>query len=283
MPVTTSTTATGPGSRTHALQYQPSNQSSPVPPFNASVSTSSTPIPHPTSVTASAGRAPLSISALLSHPAVQAVGGALVILSLIKAAQYLAERYHLLPPSLSPSASSPPAPRGSHRSTNPYETPTQLHEYLLMHFAPPSLLLSHTDVPDVPWAATHFPAECARACVAQLKANPQWAAAGSKVRALDVGCAVGRASFELARHVGEVVALDFSHSFIAAANELKATGRKDYLVKVEGDITQKAVAEVHPAIVLPTHTPPQPLSHRLSSEPLPSNRALASVCRTGRV
>jgi 2-polyprenyl-3-methyl-5-hydroxy-6-metoxy-1,4-benzoquinol methylase len=35
-------------------------------------------------------------------------------------------------------------------------------------------------------------------------------------RALDIGCAVGRSSFELARNFKEVVGIDFSHRFVLA-------------------------------------------------------------------
>ena len=217
--------------QSYGLQMQPSHYT--APPLSASAS-----VPASASVTT-------TLSSLLSHPAVQAVGGAVLLVSLLKAAQFIAERYHLLSPS---SSSSSPAPRGSSRSTNPYETPTLLHEYLMMHFALPSTLLVHTDVSDIPWAAMHFPAECARECIGYLKRSPQFAPLGADVRVLDVGCAVGRSSFEAARYARTVIGVDFSHAFVAAANELKDSGRKEYVIKVEGDIAQRAVAEVHPSI-----------------------------------
>ncbi|MFK7864703.1 MAG: 5-histidylcysteine sulfoxide synthase, partial [Pseudohongiellaceae bacterium] len=46
--------------------------------------------------------------------------------------------------------------------------------------------------------------------------------------ALDLGCAVGRSSFELARDFSQVVALDYSDAFIDAANELKRNTTLDY-------------------------------------------------------
>ncbi len=46
--------------------------------------------------------------------------------------------------------------------------------------------------------------------------------------ALDLGCAVGRSSFELARNFSQVVALDYSDAFIDVANELKRDGELDY-------------------------------------------------------
>lgn len=62
-------------------------------------------------------------------------------------------------------------------------------------------------------------------------------------RALDIGCAVGRSSFELARYVGEVVGIDYSHAFIEAANEILQEGSKPYIIKVAGELTHKAVAQ----------------------------------------
>ena len=46
-----------------------------------------------------------------------------------------------------------------------------------------------------------------------------------KGRALDLGCAVGRSTFELARHFDQVVGIDFSQSFVDAANRMKSSGK----------------------------------------------------------
>jgi putative 4-mercaptohistidine N1-methyltranferase len=42
-----------------------------------------------------------------------------------------------------------------------------------------------------------------------------------RARALDLGCAVGRSSFELGRHFDEVAGIDFSRRFIAAAERMR--------------------------------------------------------------
>lgn len=62
--------------------------------------------------------------------------------------------------------------------------------------------------------------------------------------AFDVGCAVGRTSFDLSRDFSRVVGLDFSHAFIAAANELKRTGSAPYTMYVEGDVHRSLTATV---------------------------------------
>jgi 2-polyprenyl-3-methyl-5-hydroxy-6-metoxy-1,4-benzoquinol methylase len=55
-------------------------------------------------------------------------------------------------------------------------------------------------------------------------------------RALDIGCAVGGASFELARGFGEVLGVDLSRAFIDAANQLQKHGSLDYFRRDEGDL-----------------------------------------------
>mmetsp|Transcript_17143 Transcript_17143/g.66760 ORF Transcript_17143/g.66760 Transcript_17143/m.66760 type:complete len:194 (+) Transcript_17143:35-616(+) len=63
-----------------------------------------------------------------------------------------------------------------------------------------------------------------------------------------MGCAVGRSSFELARGCLEVLGVDYSHAFVAAANALVQTGRREYTYRTEGEIERSAVAEVAPGI-----------------------------------
>lgn len=53
-------------------------------------------------------------------------------------------------------------------------------------------------------------------------------------RAIDIGCAAGRASFELARSFEEVIGIDYSHALIDAANILKDTGEHEYSRKILG-------------------------------------------------
>ncbi len=53
---------------------------------------------------------------------------------------------------------------------------------------------------------------------------------------LEVGCSVGRASFELAHHFAQVTGLDFSARFIQVANQLKESGNVLYTIPTEGEI-----------------------------------------------
>lgn len=75
----------------------------------------------------------------------------------------------------------------------------------------------------------NFPAHCARIALELMKEKPRG-------RALDLGCAVGRASFELARGFEHVTGLDYSARFIKLAVELKEKGHFRYVLPEEGEI-----------------------------------------------
>ena len=68
-------------------------------------------------------------------------------------------------------------------------------------------------------------------------------------RALDIGCSVGRSSFELASDFEEVVGIDYSQAFIDKAIELKEKGTMQYRMPVEGDIVVNMEARINPDIV----------------------------------
>ncbi len=60
---------------------------------------------------------------------------------------------------------------------------------------------------------------------------------GAMKKALDLGCAVGRSTFELARSFDEVIGIDFSARFIRQAISLQENGVVSYNRVEEGDIT----------------------------------------------
>lgn len=68
-------------------------------------------------------------------------------------------------------------------------------------------------------------------------------------RALDIGCAVGRSTFELAKHFENVVGIDFSQAFVDRCNELKECGQSPYCLPSEGEIVEKGMAEISKEIV----------------------------------
>uniref|UniRef100_H2YG63 Methyltransferase type 11 domain-containing protein n=1 Tax=Ciona savignyi TaxID=51511 RepID=H2YG63_CIOSA len=63
-------------------------------------------------------------------------------------------------------------------------------------------------------------------------------------RALDIGCAVGGASFTLASKFDDVIGIDYSHGFVKTCNALKETGSMEYDVIVEGELTTKHTATI---------------------------------------
>lgn len=121
---------------------------------------------------------------------------------------------------------------------NFYDTDRAVSEYLLFHYGRAEDLLPHAFGPV---DALEYPARCVSECL-DVAALPE------NARALDLGCAVGRSTFELARHCSEVIGIDYSQPFIDAARDLQASGSAEYSYAVEGELRQTASAEIDPAI-----------------------------------
>ena len=94
-----------------------------------------------------------------------------------------------------------------------YESDAAVEQYLLFHYGTPEQICPL--LPDARLACG-FPARCVSEPLQHLTL-------GGKKRSLDLGCAVGRSSFELRRHFDEVVGIDFSARFVAAAQQMAAT------------------------------------------------------------
>ncbi|MBK8185355.1 MAG: 5-histidylcysteine sulfoxide synthase [Candidatus Competibacteraceae bacterium] len=124
--------------------------------------------------------------------------------------------------------------------TQAYEDPQILNEYLLLHYAAPEEQMPYAFGPR---DAVEFPVRCASWL---LEAAAEYGV--STDRALDVGCAVGRASFELARGYREVLGVDLSRAFIEAAGTLRRQGELRYFRKDEGQLGRMSNAMVDPAI-----------------------------------
>jgi putative 4-mercaptohistidine N1-methyltranferase len=108
---------------------------------------------------------------------------------------------------------------------NPYETDKLVNEYLLFHYGTAQEVLPYAWGPA---DALDYPVRCVSECVASADLP-------ARARALDLGCAVGRSSFELARLCAEVVGIDYSHRFVAAAEQVRTTGGMDYFRLDEGE------------------------------------------------
>ena len=117
-----------------------------------------------------------------------------------------------------------------------YETTTQSNEYLCLHFAN----RHDFDFPDLlPVNGLEFPLRCAEVCLDFCS---------QRGRALDVGCAVGRSSFELARGFEHVLAIDYSQSFVDIGNQLVRDGEMEYVIIEEGVSGRNVTAKVDSGI-----------------------------------
>lgn len=101
---------------------------------------------------------------------------------------------------------------------NTYETDELVSQYLEFHYG------------DEYFSVANFP----KACIDTLFKITGSLRFG---RAFDVGCGVGRSSFELAKEIPHVDALDFSTRFIRNALNLREHGKIRYLITDEGELT----------------------------------------------
>jgi 5-histidylcysteine sulfoxide synthase/putative 4-mercaptohistidine N1-methyltranferase len=99
-----------------------------------------------------------------------------------------------------------------------YESDKLLSEYLEFHFGK-----DYFGVANYPKAI----ADIALSACAELP---------KKSKALDLGCAVGRAAFELSKYFASVYGVDFSARFINSAVQLQVQGHLKYALTTEGDL-----------------------------------------------
>lgn len=68
-------------------------------------------------------------------------------------------------------------------------------------------------------------------------------------RAFDIGCAVGRSTFELTKRFKQVIGLDYSQVFVDVCATLKNVGQMSYFVQDEGDLVTHLTAKVPDTLV----------------------------------
>ena len=125
---------------------------------------------------------------------------------------------------------------------NPYESSEQLNMYLSLHYPSPAssqtsalgvdAIMPHAGAPT---HALHFAQRTARLLCSLCDPNQMG-------KALDIGCAVGGAAFDLATKFNEVQAFDYSESFIKAAKIMQKDGEMSYSIRIEGDISETTTA-----------------------------------------
>ncbi|MBN2292471.1 MAG: 5-histidylcysteine sulfoxide synthase [Pirellulales bacterium] len=98
-----------------------------------------------------------------------------------------------------------------------YETDTAVAQYCESHYG------------KTYFGVANFPRSCTEACFEYTKGR-------QRRTALELGCAVGRASFELAREFERVTGIDFSARFIRVADQLKQKGNCHYELIEEGEV-----------------------------------------------
>ncbi|GAX12593.1 hypothetical protein FisN_13Lh051 [Fistulifera solaris] len=120
---------------------------------------------------------------------------------------------------------------------NVYETINSLHMYLGLHY-PRSGKDKNVDPifphDHAPWHAVGFPQRVARLLISLIPKNEEF-----PKRALDIGCAVGGSSFELAKVFGKVDAFDYSESFVKAAKQLQANEVIRFQIPVEAELYEE--------------------------------------------
>ena len=119
-------------------------------------------------------------------------------------------------------------------ATGFYESDAAVEQYLLFHYGTPEQIC-----PLLPEARTAcgFPVRCVSESLRHI-------ALQKRTRALDLGCAVGRSSFELGWHFDEVVGVDFSGRFIAAAERMRDERAVTVRVPREGSATDEVRLEL---------------------------------------
>lgn len=114
-----------------------------------------------------------------------------------------------------------------------YETRAALEQYLFFHYGTPSEYL--------PWPgpvdALNYPARALDVLLDRKRLPP-------RARALDLGCAVGRTSFELSSVCDEVIGIDLSRTFIRAANRMKTAGKRKLSFAIEGERRGETVIRI---------------------------------------
>ncbi|MFA7171928.1 MAG: 5-histidylcysteine sulfoxide synthase [Kiritimatiellia bacterium] len=109
-------------------------------------------------------------------------------------------------------ADAPPVQRSSR-----YESDKLLTEYAEFHYG------------DVYFDIPNFPAALAKMAITAMGDRPAR-------KALDLGCASGRATFELARHFDQVTGVDFSARFVGQGVQLAQQGVLRYTLIDEGEL-----------------------------------------------
>ncbi len=102
-------------------------------------------------------------------------------------------------------------------ATSNYETDRLLSEYAEFHYG------------DEHFGVANFPKALAEIALCAMADKPA-------KKALDLGCATGRSTFELARHFEQVIGIDFSARFVGMGAQMAEQGMLLYTLTEEGQL-----------------------------------------------
>lgn len=116
-----------------------------------------------------------------------------------------------------------------------YEEANVLSEYLSFHYRGDRE--DYLPLHPLPSAVLGYPRRCAEAVFSHRKAS-------QRNRVLDLGCAVGRSTFELSAEFSDVLGIDLSRSFIEAACQLRDSGTLRWSEKQTCGSSEERTAQV---------------------------------------
>jgi putative 4-mercaptohistidine N1-methyltranferase len=115
-----------------------------------------------------------------------------------------------------------------------YESEKLLAEYLLFHYGSADEILP---------AGPEWPVGMREALDFAVRTQSHFSSTEVE-KGLDLGCAVGRSTFEMSRHCQHVTGIDFSHAFIRAAETLRAGWTIPYERLEEGSLRTRLEASI---------------------------------------
>jgi putative 4-mercaptohistidine N1-methyltranferase len=124
----------------------------------------------------------------------------------------------------------------SPHNVHPSEVEALLTRYMDLHYGRSNDPLAARLLPV---HALHFPVRTAQ-LVTEFSSRTG--------RALDIGCAVGRATFELTRTFDKVIGVDVSAPLIDAAQQVRTTGTATFWVRKEGELRIQETVLLDPSI-----------------------------------
>jgi len=134
---------------------------------------------------------------------------------------------------------------------NPYENKKIIGEYMISNYydsSPEKTLFGNIKL-DLEMNYKDFNTKIAEHAVHYyLQLNNLKNIDDLSLKALDLGCGVGKSTFELARYCKQVTGLEFSKSFVDICNTLKETGQFNYEYKIQSENYQEATAVIDPQI-----------------------------------